>query len=55
MHLILKLKKNYKRNFYKPKNKTIFFVSHNLENLRYCDEIYEVVDKTTKQFSKGSY
>ena len=48
-------KKIIKEIFINQKNKTIFFVSHNLENLRYCDEIYEVVDKTTKQFSKGSY
>ncbi len=48
-------KKIVKEIFTNQQNKTIFFVSHNPENLRYCDEIYEVVDKSIKKFSKDSY
>ena len=35
--------------FSQSKNKTIIFVSHNIENLKHCDSIYEIKDQSLKK------
>ena len=40
--------------FNNQKNSTIIFVSHNQENLKYCDTIYEVKDKGIKKLNNES-
>ena len=33
------------------KDKTIIFVSHNLENLRFCENIFEIKDRTLSKIN----